>query len=210
MKRSKTSLIMGGMLVLAGVSLLLQELGIIPRAGDLMGGLLFGGAGVFFLQRYWQSRSHWWMLIPGILLLSLGAVIAVNSVVPNAEWTGAIFLAGMGLCFWVVFSQNRGNWWAAIPGGVLVTLAVVSGVSPFVGPSIRNGVLFLGFGLTFVLVGMLPVPRGRMTWAYIPAGVFLGIGVMLFTPFHRLSLYIGPGVLVVLGLYFIIRGLMER
>ena len=209
MKKFDMRILWGALLIAGGALFLLQELNLVTSAWELIMAALFAVAGVVFLVSYWTDRSQWWPLIPGLGLLSLGALILVDSLFPGIPWTGAIFLGGIGAAFWLVYLLNRENWWAVIPGGVLVTLAVVAGVDPFVGGDAGGGIFFLGLGLTFVLVGLLPSSQGPMRWAFIPAAVLLLMGVFLLTPLTPVLNYIWPVALIVLGLYFILRNMRK-
>ena len=43
---------------------------------------------------------------------------------------------------------------------------------------LSRGVFFLGLGLTFLLVYLLPKAEGRMKWALYPAGALLLVGLL--------------------------------
>lgn len=207
MKRFDLRILWGGLLILAGGLFLLQEMNLIPSAWDFIWAFVFGIAGCAFLLVYWTNRTQWWLLIPGLSLLSLGIFMLFEEILPGADWIEAIFLAGIGLSFWLIYALNRENWWALIPGGVLVTLAVVAGIEPFVGGDLGGGIFMLGIGLTFVLIGVIPTPQGRMRWAFIPAVVLLFLGIFIVTPLLPLLKYIWPVALILLGGYFVLRNL---
>jgi hypothetical protein len=207
MKRFDLRILWGGLLIVAGVLFLLQEMNLIPSAWDIVWALLFGVAGCVFLFAFLTDRTHWWPLIPGIGLLSLAVLMLVEEALPGSDWAGAIFLGGIGISFWLVYALNRENWWAVIPGGVLVTLAFVAGFDSFMVDDVGGGIFMLGLGLTFGLVGLLPTPQGRMNWAFIPAAVLLIIGLFLITPWMPLFSYIWPVALILLGAYFILRNM---
>ncbi len=210
LKRIDMRILWGGLLIVAGALFLLQELDFVLNAWELIMATLFALAGVVFLVAYWSDRSQWWPLIPGLALLSLGALILVDSFLPGIPWSGAIFLGGIALAFWLIYLLNRENWWAVIPGGVLLTLAVVAGVDPYVGGDAGGGIFFFGLGLTFVLVGLLPSSQGPMRWAFIPAAALLLMAIFLLTPLTPWLNYIWPIALIILGGYFILRNLGKR
>lgn len=203
MKRFDLRIIWGGLLIAAGGLLLLQELGNVSGAWSIIWTFLFGIAGVGFLYLYLTDRSQWWPLIPGLTLVSLAALILVEEFFPGITWGGAIFLGGIGLSFWLIYFTNRDNWWAIIPGGVLLTLAAVAALEPVADDD--GGIFFLGLGITFALVGLLPTSQGRMQWAFIPAAVLLIMGIFLATPLLPLLNYIWPVALILLGGYLILR-----
>jgi hypothetical protein len=121
------------------------------------------------------------------------------------EIGGAIFLGAIGLSFWAVYLTGRDRWWAIIPGGVLITLALVSALPDrlFAGAD-SGGVFFLGLAATFLLVALL----ADMRWAYWPAGALGVFGVFLFFG-SQISLlsYLGAGALILVGIYLVLRTL---
>jgi len=210
MKRFDMRILWGGLLIAAGGLFLLQEFGLIPDAWGVIWGLAFGIAGCVFLYAFFSDRTQWWTLIPGFSLLSLAAIILVEDFFPGIDWVGAIFLGGIGLSFWVIYFLNREHWWAVIPGGVLVTLALVAGIDPFVDGDFSGGIFMLGLGATFALVGVLPTHQGRMKWAFIPAIILGIIGFFLLSPFMPLLEYIWPVALILLGLFFVFRNFSPK
>jgi len=207
MKRLDLRILWGSLLILAGVLFMLQNLSVIPSAWGVIWGLFFGIAGAVFLYAFMSDRTQWWTVIPGITLLGLMVLVLADQFFPNFEniWGGGIFLAGIALSFWLVYLVNREAWWAIIPAGVLTTLAIVAMLDSF---AVDSGWIFLiGLGLTFALVGILPTPQGRMTWAFIPAGILLFLGVLTASPLVPLINYIWPVALIILGGYFIFRNI---
>jgi hypothetical protein len=205
MKRFDIRILWGLLLICAGALFMLQELNLIPSAWDLVWALLFGIAGCVFIFAFWTNRTQWWPLIPGLGLLSLGLLMVLEEFLPGSDWLGAIFLGGIGLSFWLIYAIRPENWWAVIPGGVLVTLAIVAGIDPYVGGDTGGGIFMLGLGLTFGLLALLPTSQGRMKWAFIPAAILLVIGIFIMSPFLPLLNYIWPLALIALGGYFILR-----
>ena len=85
-------------LLLAGVYLLLNNLGVIGPWGDLIwGALIFAAVGLGFLIWSIVDRARWWRLIPGCILLAAGqAVIVMESQkITLGNWAGAIVLFGV-------------------------------------------------------------------------------------------------------------------
>ena len=151
MKKLDLRVLWGGLLVLGGIVFLLQNLGILELSGYFWA-LLFGLGGVFFLSFFVQMRANWWALIPGFTLLSIAILLFLSEIAPGlADMIGgSIVLAGIGLSFFVIYIIQRAQWWALIPGGVLLTLAVVAGLDETL--SIDTGAVFflgLGAGLTW-------------------------------------------------------------
>ena len=206
----------GLFLIAAGVLILLQNFNVLPEALNLLWVFLMGGAGLFFLYTYLINRSNWWALIPSIILLDLTVVVALS--LTRLEllqaWSGPLVLGGIGLSFWAVYLARREQWWAIIPGGVLFTLAVVAGMDSVFRRLERSvdtgGVFFVGLGLTFALVGLLPTPRGRMRWAFIPALVLVIMGLFIFAAAEQLLNYLWPVAIILFGLYLVFRTFRPR
>ena len=212
MKRFDVRIVGGILLVVAGVLALLQTLGILVGALAIFWAFLFGAGGLVFLYLYLANRDHWWPLIPGLALLSLAAIIALDRFAPQVgeAWGGVLVLGSIGLAFWAIYFTNREHWWAVIPGGVLLTLALVAGVSSFVGEVETGGIFFLGLGLTFGLLSFLPTPQGRMKWTLIPAAVLLAMGLLTTAVAAEMLQYIGPAALILVGLYLALRVFFPR
>ncbi|HEY43917.1 MAG TPA: hypothetical protein G4O11_08045 [Anaerolineae bacterium] len=207
MRRNGVRIVFSVLLIGAGVLFLLQNLGFLRDAGGLFWALAFAVGGGAFLYVYLSDRTHWWAIIPGLTLLGIGEIIAVGTFLPQYdEILGApVFMGFISLSFWIIYLTNRENWWAIIPGGVLLAIAIFIGLESLFPGVEMVGVFFLGLGLTFLLLAYLPTQEGRMRWALIPAGVLLLMGVIFMgSAFSALEI-IGPAVLVLAGLYLIFR-----
>ena len=206
MTRKDGRLVWGALLVLLGFGFLLQNLGVFDVFGLIPESLwtifwigAFGSAGVLFLVGLWLNRDNWWMAIPGFVLLGLSATILVDEFLPGFPFGGSIFLGSIGLSFVTVYVMNREHWWAIIPGGVLFTLAVVAGLDEVSGWE-TGGVFFLGLALTFALVALSPATaRGKMNWAWIPAGVLFALAVVTTASMEGFINILWPLVLVIVG-----------
>ncbi len=201
MKRLSANAIWGIILIGLGVLYLLQNFGYLKGPLNMIWPVLFAAAGIGFLAVYMVNRANWWALIPGFTLLGLAVLVVLGLTSDRlAEvWGGPVFLGAIGLSFWAVYAARRENWWAIIPGGTLVTLAVVAGVDA--GPSRLNtgAVFFIGLAITFALVYVL----GRMSWTLYPAaalalmGIFIGVGLENLTNYIWPIALIGGGALLV-------------
>jgi hypothetical protein len=209
MEQTKSRFIWGTLLIVGGLFLLLQTLGLVTFhwLGSLFGFLLFAAAGVGFMLFFLTRREHWWAIIPGCVFLSLAALVGLDSVAPRlgALWGGFIFLGGISLAFWLIYLIQREHWWALIPGGVLLTLATVAGLDQLVPAWDTGSIFFLGLAATFVLVYLAPAGKERMSWALIPAAVFLVLGIVVWGALTALLNYLVPLALIVIGLFLIWR-----
>jgi hypothetical protein len=207
--------LIGLLLILVGGVFLIDNF--IPTFdfGGLFWAVLFGLGGLVFLGIFLSNREQWWALIPGFVLLGLGLVIFFGEFAPGRldDLGGAIFLGMIGVAFLAVYLVRREQWWAIIPAGVMFTVASIAALSAL-GWDENNlasgGLLFFGIGLTFALVALLPGPKGRMTWAWIPAGILLSMGFLMTFSSMELMQYIWPVALIVVGLGIISRSFLRR
>ena len=211
-KRFEASVAWGVLLVAGGVLFLLQNLGILGGGLALVWALLFAAAGVVFLSVFLNDRANWWAVIPGCVLLSLGILIGLDELAPRISGLvgGALVLGSIGLSFLIIYFTNREYWWAIIPGGVMLTLAIVTIVDSAAQDLEVGGILFLGLGATFGILSLAPHPQGRMKWPLVPAAVLLLLGVLLTAASASVLNYIWPIALVLSGLYLIYRSLTSK
>jgi hypothetical protein len=213
MRRDWSRPILGALLVLAGVLLFLQNMGIVRADWAAFWALVFLVAGVAFLLLLLGGTRNWWAAIPGFTLMGLGMLVGLDLLAPavTVNWGGSIFLGMMGLGFLTVYLMSRVNWWAIIPAGVMITLAVVAAFAQMAPGAETGAILFLGLALTFGLVYLLPGPGGRrMTWALIPAAVMMVLAVVISTATIGLASYIWPAILILAGVYLLYRNARNR
>lgn len=175
MKAATASIIAGAVLLLAGVLLLLDALRVLDTA-QLVWPFIFGAAGAVFLAVFSRSRDYWWAAIPGFVLLGLAAVAFTTQLWPQpaGDWPGSLFFLFISAGFAAVYFRVRASWWALIPCGVMLTLALVVALPPAMeGPPVA-AVLFLGLAATF---GALTLTPERMKWPLIPAAALAVLGL---------------------------------
>ena len=205
MKRYDPRLWIGGILIFIGVLSLLDNLNIISNISNIFWGVAWGLIGLYFLYRLIVDRAEWWAVFPAFTLLGL----SVSQLLPDSldGLSGLAFLGGISLAFWWIYFSDTNRWWAIIPGGVMLTLGIISVLDNVTGAD-NGGMLFLGLGLTFILVAILPGGSSR-SWALIPGMIMLIFGAFLGTPFAGLTVYLWPAVLIILGGYFVVRFFMK-
>src|SRR5512140_347014 len=205
MNRWNARIWIGAGLVVLGLLMLLERFGLFRGVATLFWGLVFLAAAGFFLYRFVQNmQSEWWAAIPGFALLGIAATILLSPILP--QWSGFFFLAMLGIGFLCVYLSGRERWWALIPAGVLVTLGFVAAIGDAFGGNGSAGVLFLGFGLTFILVAVL----ASMQWAWIPGIIMLIMGAVFGTPSIGSMSLIWPAALIVGGLLLIFQFARKR
>ncbi len=117
MQDRRTSIILGALLVVAGLVFLAQNLELLGSMENLIWVVLFGLGGLAFLYVFAANREQWWAIIPGFTLLGLAALIGFGESL--GALGGAFFLGAIGLAFWVIYALRRDFWWAIIPAGAL-------------------------------------------------------------------------------------------
>jgi hypothetical protein len=118
-------------------------------------------------------------IVGGIVLIAAGVVLLLNNFnlirLPWEMLIGLVFGLG-GVIFLLVFILNKHEWWAIIPGFVLIAIGTFFFMAQY-GDHLANrwgGLVFLGFlGLAFLLVF---ITHPENWWAIIPAGVLLTLG----------------------------------
>ncbi|MDD5368073.1 MAG: hypothetical protein PHQ40_03225 [Anaerolineaceae bacterium] len=206
MTRFDNRLLWGGVLILAGLLFLLQNLGIF-LLDNLVWTIFLGIAGLSFLYIVFKDRRRWWAIIPGVTISYLAFLILMDQLYPSFSngIGGALFLASIGASFWIIYFLNRSFWWAIIPAGVLVTLGVVAAFDQYFSGIETGGIFFIGLGLTFALLAWIPTSGGRMRWPLIPAGVLTLMGVLISFASTSLFRLVWPVALILAGLYLFFR-----
>jgi hypothetical protein len=202
----------GIFLVLGGAILLLDTIGVI-EGSELFWIIAAFIGGVLFLSAYFTNKEYWWALIPGTILLSLAIAIGLDSYLPgfkNASLAGPVILAGIALSFLLVYVVDKSNWWAIIPFGVMATLVVVAIIDLYVSTGGTAGIFFLGLGLTFGLVALLPNSVAKMKWAWFPAAILGVMGFLILIAAENLINYIWPIILILVGIYLVVRSFRSK
>lgn len=209
MKSIQTRLLAGLLLIAAGAVFLLQNLGIIrlPDLGEFFLIAFFGLGALAFLSVYIMNREHWWALIPGAALGGIAAHLALDWLAPGiaAAWGGSLFLGALSLAFLLIYATDRQHWWALMPGGILLTIAIVASADRFLGGAAGGVLFFLGLAATFGLVYLAPTEHGRMSWALIPAGICLVLAFLASAALSSLGNVLWPLGLILLGAYLLLR-----
>lgn len=208
MRISRGALVWGLTLILLGVFLLAEQQGFIRV---LVPGWtwLFGGLGVLCLLTAFFYRSLWGLLFPGFILLGLAATIFLSTgASAPGNVAGAVFLASIALPFWITALLSRSNWWAIIPAGVITTLAIMPLLSEArLDGQVTGAIFFLGLGLTFVLMRLWALGRPGTGWAWYPAFILGGIGLVILASSNS---RLWPVVVIIAGAVLLIRALLPR
>ncbi len=111
----------------------------------------------------------------------MAAVVTAAQFTGNSA-AGAFLFLFMGAGFAAVYLRERANWWALIPCGVMLTLALIVTLPQQLQGTPVAAVLFLGLATTFGSLSLVPVRTAdhteRMKWPLIPAAVLAVLGVI--------------------------------
>ncbi len=200
-----------GALCLIGVGalFLLQNLGLVGGLSSLVWGVPFLAAGVLFLLGFAQDRSQWWPLIPGFALLGVGLAILLGGTFANfglqgGPLAGAAFFASLAVGFACVYLvDRRANWWAVIPGGVVLALTALVLLSTVLEGAWGGAVFFLGLGAVFAALYFVEIDGRRHNWwTLIPAGALLSLAAVVVLSSLGVEELAGAALFLGLGLTF--------
>lgn len=206
-ERQVNLLIWAAVLVIVGVLLLLFNFGVLaryePTAQYIVAGLLAVGGFASLVSYFWR-RDQWWRIMPGWTLLALSAMVllALDESIPR-PYIGATLFVGLAFAFGNLYLVNRvEHWWAIIPGGFMLVLALVLALTiTLTRLETLGAILFVGMGVVFLLVYLL-AGKARHWWALIPAAVLIFFGVITYSVGNTIESAIllwWPAVLIVIG-----------
>ena len=129
-----------------------------------------------------MKKSKAGLLVPilgGALLIALGVILLLNNLnVFDLQWEmliGPLF-GLVGIIFLLVFVFNNKEWWALIPGLILIAIGIIVFMNQNLGGFAEQwaGFIFLGLlGLAFLLIYII---HPQHWWGIIPAGVLITLG----------------------------------
>lgn len=180
------SILLATCLIGGGVLLLLVNFGVLdayapwPQVGLAAVGVV---AALGFFASFARNRSEWWRLMPAWTLIALAAMSLI-SVFPAVDprWIAAMVFLGLAAAFGHIYLLARAErWWAIIPGGFMLVIGLVVGISSQV-PSneLLASLLFVGLGGVFFVLYALG-GRRRPWWALIPGSVLVIFGLLVLT-----------------------------
>ncbi len=204
MKNISWRVLLGGLLVIFGALALLQSIGVVDYEGEWAGilfGLLFLAGGVIFMRVLFENRlANWWAAIPGMTLIGLGALMLLAGLnVKPDEILPAVFMGCIGAGFLIVYLLDRQRWWAIIPGGAVLSIAIMllfTNTEPW--PAV---ILFGGLAVSFGLVAITAQPpEHSRAWAWYPAVAMVALAFIVAATASPLPGVIWPILLIGAGL----------
>lgn len=197
----KRALVLGGILMLVGV---LAFIDVFVDLSPWVWVILFAAAGVGALAVYLTDRSDWSLLIPAYVMLAIALLIALaESQILRGEAVAVFVLIVIALPFLVVFLRNRSQWWALIPAYVLAAVALMIGLQEI---GILSDAVTAPYVLAAIAIPFFVVfARNRRQWWFlIPAGVLTIVALSLLIA-EDVGGYVGPVILVVVGIVIVAR-----
>lgn len=204
MNINKSSLFWGILLIGAGALALADQFGYIEDFSPTVWILVFGTISLLGFVSYAMSGwKEWGWLFPAGIFGGLAVVIALATNDVGSAAVGSPLFFGLLLPFAAAYLTDRTrNWWALIPGGVMLLLAMVTLLVDSVGGEWIGAMFLLLFGLAFLAVYLNNRTR---TWALIVAYVF---GVLSIAPMlaagDDIAAYFGSVFLLAVALPFFI------
>jgi len=209
MKRVKTPMFWGPLLIVAGLLLLAQTLGISGDAWAIPWGIVLGAAGVAFLWRFWTDpATAWRSAVPGCGLLGLGAVAVAagfNLDAEHSEPLGALLLASLAVGFAAVAWVRRDARWPLITSGTFFTLAAITLIATWYNGQALGVVFCFGLALTFTAVYFAPTPPPHPIWSIVTAAVLAAVGALVWIDTTVIANYVAAAGLILAGLYMVYR-----
>jgi hypothetical protein len=199
-------LIIGGALIMFGILFLLNNFNIV----DISVGAVFAGifvlAGLIFLIVFLLDREQWWALIPGFVMMGVGATILVGDFAPHSavDISGAVMLIFIALPFWIIYILKRDFWWALIPAGILSSIAFMTLIPGKYG-DLDVAIMFSGWAATFLLLYYL----AKQKWALWPMLGLLAMAISFLAGAFDIFGYLWPIVIIGAGAYLIYRAMRK-
>jgi hypothetical protein len=202
----KQSLVWGGLLILFGVMALVETYTDLT-AWVWVAILAAAGLGVFGI--YLTDRSQWGLLIPAYVLWAVAGLIALVTLnVLRDESVATYVLAAIALPFLVAFLRDRSQWGLLIPAYVLLAVGVMIRL---IGRGVLSDLLIPAYVLFAIAIPffMVYARDPKQWWPLIPGGVLAVIGLSFLVAEAAVQ-YIGPAVLVLVGVWILVRVFTRR
>jgi hypothetical protein len=153
----------------------------------------------------------------GLILIGIGVLFLIGQFVNLENW-GLLFLPALGALFllWGILAKEGG---LMVPGGIISGIGWGSyAIAGELMPGVDDGGIFMIiFGLGFMSIALFSALFAKEThwWALIPGGIisFIGVAIMfggVFLGAVELAGQFWPVVLILVGLYVIIKGSKEK
>jgi len=178
MNVNKSSLFWGLLLIIGGGVALAQQFGYMDQLPDSAWMWVFALISLVGLISYLTSGlKEWGWLFPAGVFGGLAVTVALATNNVDSAAVGSPLFFGLLLPFAAAYLTDRTrNWWALIPGGVMLFLAVVTLLVDNVGGEWIGSLFLFLIGLSFLIVYFSNRTR---SWALLVAYI---LGVLALAP----------------------------
>ncbi len=177
MKKQLPTIILGLVLIIAGIYAMLNQLGYLEDLSPTSAIVAFALASALFFVIYFVSGiQNWGWLFPAFILAALAGTIAIVDTAVPEEWIATLILGSVAVPFLVAFLLDRSRTWALVPAFILVFIAIIPGMSTLTTGEWLGALIVAVIGLPFIVVYML-APNNW--WAIIPGGFMVSIAAMI-------------------------------
>jgi len=178
MKVNKSGLFWGLLLIIGGGVALAQQFGYLNQLLDSAWMWVFAVISLVALVSYITSGwNQWGWLFPAGIFGGLAVTVALATNNVNNAAVGSPIFFGLLIPFVVAYLTDRTrNWWALIPGGIMLFLAVVTLLVDNVGGEWIGSLFLFLIALSFLIVYFSNRTRN---WALLVAYI---LGVLALAP----------------------------
>ena len=205
MKINKSSLFWGLLLIIGGGVALVQQFGYLNQLPESIWMWVFALISLIALVSYVTSGwDQWGWLFPAGVFGGLAVIVALATSGYDNAAIGSPLFFGLTIPFAAAYLNNRSrNWWALIPGGIMLFLALVTLLVDNVGGEWIGSVFLFLIGLSFLIVYLNNRTR---TWALLVAYILfvLSIAPALASFGGDTAAYFGSVFLLAVALPFFI------
>lgn len=191
----------GGFLVILGGVLLLEYFVELTLWAWVIFLVAFG---LGFYALYATDRTQKGLLIPSYVLLAIAGLLALLEFdILYGDAVAFYALTAIAIPFLYVYLRNRKMWWALIPAYVMFAVAGLIGLESidfFKGDTEVSYIMF-AIALPFLFVYFR---NTKNWWALIPGGIMAIIGIAFLLTVD-LGRYIGPGIIILVGVWILFR-----
>jgi hypothetical protein len=204
MNINRSGLFWGLLLIGAGLLALADQMGYVDSFSPQMWMTIFAGISLLGLVSYALSGfKQWGWLFPAGVFGGLAVIIALAEANVNTAAVASPLFIGLIIPFAAAYLTDRArNWWALIPGGVMLFLALTTLLVDSAGGEWVGALLLFMIAISFLLVYLNNQTR---LWALIVAYATAVLGIApLMSMGGRDAAYYGPIFLFAIALPFFI------
>lgn len=201
---NRSNIFWGILLILGGILALAEQMGYLDQFPDSAWIWAFGAISVIaFVSYIATGLKEWGWLFPAGIFGGLAVTIALATNDVDSAAVGSPLFFGLLIPFIAAYLTDRTkNWWALIPGSIMLFLAMITLMVDNVGGELIGSMMLFLIGLSFLIVYLTNRTR---TWALIVAYI---MGVLSLAPAlasgGETAAYFGPVFLLAVALPFFV------